>query len=103
MGHYATTRYDKSHCIKHGRQLWFSKVTKTIEIPAMNKPLNLSQRLQEGHQDACWATEVHYMMDHGLIIMEAIRQGYAITVTDGPFKSDASTSAYVIGGQDKIG
>ncbi len=64
----------------------------------MTEPSNLSQRLQEGYHDTHWATEVNYVTDNGRIIMEAIRQKNAITVTHGSFKSEIGTFAYAIEG-----
>jgi hypothetical protein len=48
-----------------------------------------------------WAFQHFKCTDNGLTIAEAIRQGTAIAVSDGSFKNELGTAAFVIEGKDQ--
>ncbi len=49
-----------------------------------------------------WATSHHILSDNGEMIAEAICRGTVIVVTDGSFKADFGTAAYVMEGEDAM-
>ncbi len=68
-----------------------------VELPA---PSSLIEPLKEEHADMVWVTGYHVVSKNGETIADSIRRGRAIAVTNGSFKEDLGTAAYVVKGDD---
>jgi hypothetical protein len=61
-------------------------------------PLTLAQRIQACPDNIRWAVERFAVEDGGRTIAEAIRQRKAVAVSDGSYKDEFGTAAYVLEG-----
>jgi hypothetical protein len=59
----------------------------------------LESRISNGDEGWRWAVERFAVTDGGRTLAEAIRQGQAIAVSDGSYKDDFGTAAYVLEGK----
>jgi hypothetical protein len=62
----------------------------------------LKQRISNGDEGWKWAVEKFAVTDGGRALADAIRLGHAIAVSDGSYKDELGTAAYVLEGKTKM-
>ena len=73
------------------------------ETPPPLSPKSLQQMIESLPVTDSWATKYLQMTDNGHHIAKAILLGKAITVSDGSYKDDYGTAAFVLEGETHVG
>jgi hypothetical protein len=72
-------------------------------VDASPRITDIHQILQRRHDSFQWAVSEWLVEDNGLAIARALIAGTAIAVSDGSFKDNQGTSAFIIEGASKHG
>jgi hypothetical protein len=78
----------------------YSEIEANQEEAEQSVPITLAQRIQACPDNIRWAVERFAVADGGTMLADAIRQGQAVAVSDGSYKDEFGTAAYVLEGEN---
>ena len=73
---------------------------RSLEIPVRAKPVSLDDARRSLHPNDIWAVDMLLHTDNGASVAAAITAGTAYAVSDGSYKQNRGTSAFLLEGKD---